>query len=374
MPAVKTTAPDPKQSARHAGLRYVSDTTPGITRHRAGKGFAYRQPNGKPVRDRATLARIKSLAIPPAWTEVWICPSPHGHIQATGRDARHRKQHRYHPDYRAVREQTKFDRMIEFAHALPAIRRAVHRHLKQKGLPREKVLAAVVSLLESTLIRVGNEQYARDNDSYGLTTLQDDHVAVRGRRVRFDFVGKSGVDRQIDLHDPRLAKIVQQCQDLPGEDLFQYVDEDGKVVDVTSADVNDYLRELTGRDFTAKDFRTWAGTVLAAMALREFEAFDSQTQAKQNVLRAIESVSEQLGNTRAVCRKCYIHPQVIETYLTEGTLDTIRQRADRKLKQLNKLKPEEAAVVTLLRRKLTPAKQRRGRGRTHRRGGEVAEN
>lgn len=345
----RSITPHPEQSALDAGLRYVSDEMPGITRRRAGKGFTYLSPAGRPVRDKATLARIKSLAIPPAWTEVWICPSPDGHVQATGRDQRGRKQHRYHPRWHEVRDETKFSRMLDFARALPGIRRTVRRHLKLPGLPREKVLAAVVSLLEKTLIRVGNEEYALTNNHYGLTTLQDDHVDVSRGKVRFEFTGKSGVERQIDLNDPKLATVVRKCQDLPGEDLFQYIDDAGQVVDVTSSDVNDYLREITGQPFTAKDFRTWAGTVLAAVALREFESFDSQAQAKKNVLRAIESVAERLGNTKAVCRKCYIHPQVIQTYLTGDTLQTIRQQAEKELRDIRHLKPEEAAVVTLLR-------------------------
>src|SRR5690606_27556326 len=312
---VEITLPHPTESARQAGLRYVSDEMPGITRRRRGKGFSYHDPAGRIIRDKTTLARIRSLAIPPAWTAVWICPHERGHLQATGRDDRGRKQFRYHPRWHAVREETKFNRMLDFARALPGIRRTVHRHLRRRGLPREKVLAAVVALLEKTLIRIGNEEYARTNDHYGLTTLQDDHVEVRRGVVRFAFTGKSGINRQVDLDDPLLARIVSHCQDLPGEDLFQYVDADGNGVDVTSGDVNDYLRQISGQDFTAKDFRTWAGTVLAAAALRELNPFDSQAQAKKNIVQAVQRVAQCLGNTPSVCRRCYIHPEVFRAYL-----------------------------------------------------------
>jgi DNA topoisomerase I len=358
--AVDATMPHPAESAREAGLRYVSDTSPGITRKKKGKGFIYVDADGKTVKDAETLGRIRSLAIPPAWTEVWICPRENGHIQATGRDARGRKQFRYHPKWHEVRDETKFNKMLEFARALPGIRRATQRHLKLKGLPREKVLAAVVALLEKTLIRVGNEEYAKNNDHYGLTTLQDDHVEIRGGKVRFEFTGKSGIERQIDLQDRHLAKVVSHCQDLPGEDLFQYIDEAGNVVDVTSTDVNAYLREITGQDFTAKDFRTWAGTVLAATALSELASFDSQAQAKKNVVSAVERVAERLGNTKSVCRKCYIHPQIISTYMDGAMAETVRQQAEKELKNVGKLKPEEAAVVGLLQQKMKSV-SRKGR-------------
>jgi DNA topoisomerase-1 len=347
------TGVDPTESARAAGLRYVADTAPGITRRRAGKSFSYRDGDGRPIRDRATLDRIRSLAIPPAWTDVWICPSPRGHVQATGRDARGRKQYRYHPKWHQIRDETKYERMLAFGRALPAIRKRVERDLARPGLPREKVLAAVVKLLEATLIRVGNDEYARTNRSFGLTTLKDRHVAVEGSTLRFRFRGKSGVMHEIGLRDRRLATIVKRCQDLPGQELIQYLDDEGQPRDVESADVNQYLREIAGEEFTAKDFRTWAGTVLAAQALQEIESFDTQAQAKKNVVRAIESVAQRLGNTPSVCRKCYVHPIVIEAYLEDGTIQVVREQIERELaEELHELRPEEAAVMALLRSKM----------------------
>ncbi len=289
---------DPAEAAQAVGLVYVHDDRPGIRRLRHGKGFRYLRPDGTTVRDAETLGRIRSLAIPPAWVDVWICPVANGHLQATGRDARGRKQHRYHPRFRAVRDETKYGRLLAFARALPAIRARVARDMARRGLSRAKVLATVVRLLETTLIRVGNDDYARHNHSYGLTTLQDRHATIDGSELRFEFRGKSGVRHAVALHDRRLARIVKACQDLPGQELFQYVDDDGRRHDVTSGDVNAYLREISSAEFTAKDFRTWAGTVLAARALREFAAFDSQVQAKRNLVKAIESVARQLGNTR----------------------------------------------------------------------------
>jgi DNA topoisomerase-1 len=344
---------DPVAAAKAAGLRYVTDDAPGIRRVRAGKGFRYVGPDGKAIRDAETLARIRSLAIPPAWADVWICPSPHGHLQATGRDDRGRKQHRYHPRWREVRDETKYHRLIAFARALPRLRRRAEKHLRLPGLPREKVLATILRLLETTLIRVGNEEYAKHNHSFGLTTLRDRHADIEGSRVSFHFRGKSGVEHAVDLHDRRLARVVQQCQDLPGQELFQWVDEDGQQHVVDSADVNEYLRELAGEDFTAKDFRTWAGTVLAARALQEFEAFDSQAQAKRNVVRAIEDVARRLGNTRAVCRKCYVHPAVLDAYLDGSLVETLRQRVEGEIKkELAGLRPEEAAVLAFLQERL----------------------
>jgi DNA topoisomerase I len=309
------TAPDPVESARAAGLRYVSDEMPGIRRRRSGKGWTYLDPVGKPITDPEERVRINSLAIPPAWTDVWICPRPNGHIQATGRDARGRKQYRYHPDWRAVRDETKFGRMIAFAEALPAIRERVDRDLSLRGMPREKVLAAVVRLLETTLIRVGNDEYARANDSYGLTTLRTDHVDVDGSTIHFRFRGKSGVPHDVGVRDRRLARIVERCQDLPGEELFEYLDEEGQPRPVSSDDVNDYLREATGQDFTAKDFRTWGGTVLALFALRRMGGAGGVTEAKKNVVEAVKQVAKALRNRPATCRKFYIHPAVLESYL-----------------------------------------------------------
>ena len=346
-------SPEPAQSAKAAGLRYVTDTMPGIRRVRRGQGFSYLTSEGKPLRDPDDLQRIKALVLPPAWTDVWICPLPHGHLQATGRDAKGRKQHRYHERWKAVRDATKFDRMIAFAQALPRLRRRIDRDLKRRGLTREKVLATVVRLLETSLIRVGNEEYAQQNDSFGLTTLRDRHVDVRGSRMRFEFRGKSGVAHSVDVHDLRLAKVVQSCQELPGHELFQYIDDTGERRAINSSDVNDYLRQITRQDFTSKDFRTWAATLLAARALQECEAFDSQAEAKRHLVRAIESVAERLGNTPTVCRKCYVHPAIIDAYLNRTLLETLAQRADTELvRSLQQLTPEEAAVLALLQQRL----------------------
>jgi DNA topoisomerase-1 len=297
--------------------------------------------------------------IPPAWVDVWICPDPRGHLQATGRDARGRKQYRYHPKWRLVRDETKYDRVIGFAKVLPVIRRTTSDHLRRPGLPREKVLATVVQLLEKTLIRVGNDEYARTNHSYGLTTMRDGHVEVKGPRVRFSFRGKSGVEHEIDLTDRRLAKIVKQCRDLPGYELFQYVDENGKRQTVGSEEVNAYLKDITGQDLTSKDFRTWAGTVLAAQLLREFEAFTSNAQAKRNILAAVEMVAKRLGNTKAVCRKCYIHPVIFDAYLDGSMLDTIAQRARKVSRAVDRLTSGEAAVLRLLKRRIARSPRQR---------------
>jgi DNA topoisomerase I len=344
---------DPKDAAESAGLVYVSDEKRGIQRVRANGDFSYLKPNGEPVRDEATLERIRKLAIPPAWTGVWICPKSNGHLQATGRDARGRKQYKYHAQFREVRESTKYEHMMEFARSLPAIRAKLAQHMALRGLPREKVLATVVHLLETTLIRVGNDDYAKQNKSYGLTTLRTPHVKVNGSELRFQFKGKSGKTWRLQVKDRRIARIVKACQELPGQELFQYVDENGELKDVTSADVNAYLREITGRDITAKDFRTWAGTVLAAIALREFEAFDSQAGARKNLRAAIERVASRLGNTPTICRKCYVHPEVLSAY-TEGTLLLeIKDQVEAELREdLASLKPEEAAVLGLLEARL----------------------
>lgn len=340
---------DAREAASEAGLLYVSDEAPGITRRRAGKGFTYRLPGGGPVRDAATLQRIRSLAIPPAWTQVWICPHPNGHIQATGRDQKSRKQYRYHPRWREVRDAAKYEHMVEFAKALPAIRARVDADMRLPGLPREKVLATVVHLLETTLIRVGNDDYAKQNRSYGLTTLRSRHVAVDGAELRFTFKGKSGRSWNLRITDRRVARIVRACQDLPGQELFQYRDADGVLHDVTSADVNDYLREITGQEITAKDFRTWAGTVLAALALQEFERFDSQAAARRNIKAAIERVASRLGNTPTICRKCYVHPAILDSYLDGGLVLEVEAAARAELREdLAGLQPEEAAVLALL--------------------------
>jgi DNA topoisomerase-1 len=310
---------DPHLSARAAGLLYVRDDAPGITRRRSGKGFSYRSAAGSAITDRDELARIRALAIPPAWSDVWICPSPRGHIQATGRDARGRKQYRYHPKWRELRDETKFSRMALFGSALPAIRRTVEEHLGLPGLPREKVLALVVRLLEQTMIRVGNEEYARANRSYGLTTLRDRHVDVDGSRARFRFRGKSGVVHEVDVADRRLARVVRRCQDVPGQELFQYIDENGEGRSIGSVDVNEYLRTVSGDDFTAKDFRTWGGTVAAAIILRACGEHETLAARRAHIVETVRRVATILGNTPAVCRKSYVHPSVIAHY-EEGAL------------------------------------------------------
>ncbi|MGE5647394.1 MAG: DNA topoisomerase IB [Acidobacteriota bacterium] len=346
--AMRSLPVDPLESARAAGLRYVTDFMPGIGRKRAGKSFTYTGPDGKPVRDKATLKRIRSLVIPPAWTDVWICPLAAGHLQATGRDAKGRKQHRYHSLYRAVRDEVKYTRMAAFAQALPALRKRVREDLAKEGVPREKVLAAVVRLLEVTLIRVGNEEYAKVNGSFGLTTMRDEHAEVSGAKIRFRFRGKSGKEHEIELSDPRLARIVKRCQDLPGEELFQYAEDDGTVRNVSSDDVNAYLREITGQDFTAKDFRTWNGTVLAAIWLAEFEAAESETQAKKNIVATVKQVAERLGNRPATCRKYYVHPAVLEAYADGELRERLAPAAQ--LSAVDGLTPVEVCVAKLLNR------------------------
>ncbi|MFT3976612.1 MAG: DNA topoisomerase IB [Sphingomonas bacterium] len=332
---------------------YVSDQSPGITRRRRGKGWSYRNPDGTTVRDAAVIARINAIAIPPAYTEVWICPDAKGHIQATGRDAKGRKQYRYHARFREIRDGTKYEHMLAFADALPRIREKIDADMRRHGLPRAKVLATVVRLLETTMIRVGNADYARRNKSYGLTTLNSRHVSVEGSEIRFRFKGKSGRMWNLRITDRRVARIVKRAQDLPGQHLFQYIDDDGEQREVSSGDVNDYLREISGRDVTAKDFRTWTGTVLAALALAEFEAFDSAAAAKRNVRSAIEQVSALLGNTPTICRRCYIHPEIIDSYMDEAlVLDTGRDVERRLREDVAGLRSEEALVLAFLQRRL----------------------
>ena len=333
-------------AAEEAGLKYVSDERPGYNRKAKGKQFEYFDTEGKPICDEQRLLRINRLAIPPAWTEVWICPSPNGHVQATGRDARHRKQYRYHERWREVRDENKFERLAQFATALPNIRRRVAHDLKLQGLTRRKVLATIVRLLERTFIRVGNEEYARENKSFGLTTLKNRHVQVRGAQVRFRFRGKSGRHHEVDVTDLRVARVIAKCQDLPGQDLFQYVDENGDVQSITSQNVNEYLRQIAGEDFTAKDFRTWGGTVLAAIALSRQEEFQTKKQAKSNIKTAICAVAELLGNTPAVCRKCYVHPVIVEAYLKRMRIIGLNGTG-RKLKQPD-LRAAERAVLKFL--------------------------
>ncbi|MFD2365928.1 DNA topoisomerase IB [Pseudoduganella sp. GCM10020061] len=350
-------AAEPVAAARAAGLRYVSDAAPGISRKPARtKGFSYVDADGKAVRDESTLDRIRKLAIPPAWTDVWICPHANGHLQATGRDARGRKQYRYHARWRSVRDEVKYERMLSFGKALPRIRHEVDKALRLPGLPREKVLATIVYLLQATMMRIGNEEYARSNKSFGLTTLRNRHVHIDGSEVEFRFRGKSGVYHSVKVEDRRLARIIARTRELPGQDLFQYVDAEGNRHAVGSSDVNDYLRTISGEDYTAKDFRTWAGTVLAALALQEFEKFDSDAQAKKNIVRAIESVAEKLGNTPSICRKCYVHPAIIESYMDGTMLEALRARAEQELIEgLPSLEPEEAAVLALLEVRLQAA-------------------
>jgi len=342
-----------REAAREAGLRFSTDARSGITRRRSGRGWTYRDAEGHPIRDRATIARIRSLAVPPAWTDVWICPDARGHLQATGRDARGRKQHRYHPDYRATRERVKYDRMLAFARLLPAIRERVDRDLARPGLPREKVLGAVVRLLELTLIRVGNDEYARLNRSFGLTTLRDRHAHVRGERVRFRFRGKSGVMQDVSVRDRRLARVVARCQELPGQELLQYVDDDGEIRDVRSDDVNAYLREITGEDVTAKDFRTWAGTVLAYRALMALQPGETERDARHNVVEAVRQTAESLGNTPAVARRSYVHPEVLRAYLDGSIGDALVAVAEEQEAPPQGTTPEEeGAVMAVLRERL----------------------
>lgn len=353
--------PEHVESAHAAGLRYTTDSKPGIRRRRNGKGFIYISADGRQIRDRAELERIRKIVIPPAWTDVWICPDPRGHLQATGRDARGRKQHRYHPRWREVRDETKYERLIGFAQALSTIRRRTTADVRKPGLPREKVLATVVQLLEKTLIRVGNDEYAKQNQSFGLTTLRDGHVEVKRGRVRFTFRGKSGVEHEVDLDDHHLAGIVRQCRDLPGYELFQYVDDAGERQTIGSSDVNDYLREIAGEEYTSKDFRTWAGTVLAAELLLGYESVASDAQAKKNIVSAVEAVAKRLGNTKAVCRKSYIHPAIFECYVDGTIVKAAAQRVKRAAGSGSRggLSPAEAGVLKLLQGRVLRETRRR---------------
>jgi DNA topoisomerase-1 len=343
----------PQRAADAAGLHYVTDTQPGLGRQKVGRAFRYVGRRGRVLRDPRTLERIRSLVIPPAWTDVWICPDALGHIQVTGRDARGRKQYRYHPRWRTVRDDAKYGRMLAFGQALPIIRARIEEDLAHRGLSRRKVLAAVIKLLETTLIRVGNEEYARDNGSFGLTTLRGRHAFIKGSTVKFRFRGKSGKAHEIGVQDRRLSRIVKSCQELPGQELFQYVDGHGRRRALTSSDVNDYLREVTGQGFTAKDFRTWAGTVLAAWALQELPPVRTKAEAKKNVLRAVERVAGRLGNTVAICRKCYVHPVIFDAYLDGTLVETLQQRLDHEVRAgEDHLRREEMAVLALLHNRL----------------------
>jgi len=344
---------NPVDSAKAAGLRYVTDEGRGIRRKLQGKHFSFIGVDGKLIKDEAALRRIRALAVPPAYTDVWICPDPNGHLQATGRDARGRKQYRYHKRWREVRDETKYGRMIAFAESLTRIRKQVNKDLARLGLPREKVLAAVVRLLETTLIRVGNEEYAKENDSYGLTTLKDQHINIKGSSVRFAFKGKSGVRHAIDLRDRRLSRIVRACRDIPGQQLFQYIDDRGGHQSIDSADVNEYIRDVSGDDFSAKDFRTWVGTVTCALMLAEEHPTQSASAAKKNVNEVVKNVAQLLGNTPTVCRKCYIHPTVIENYMEGGGLAQLPRAVVEDLKTPSTvLRAEEKAVLALLKKRL----------------------
>jgi DNA topoisomerase-1 len=337
--------PPTEKSAREAGLRYVNGDTPGITRKRWGRGFTYLDPRGNHITDETDRQHLNELAIPPAWTEVWICPDDNCHILATGRDDRGRKQYIYHPKWREVRDESKFYRMIAFGEALPGLRARVEQDLALPDLPREKVLAAVIKLLDTTLIRVGNREYASRNDHYGLTTLRDRHVEISGTKIRFDFMGKSGKEIVVEIADKRLARIVKACRDVPGQHLFQYLDEEENRHAIDSGDANDYLREITGADFTAKDFRTWGGTVFAIATLREFEPFEEDAVARKNVIEAVDAVAEQLGNTRAVCREYYIHPGVLECYENGTMIEYLEEDVE----EVEGLHPEECEMLALLR-------------------------
>ena len=339
--------------AEAAGLVYVSDEDPGITRKRSGSGWRYVDTKGRTIKDYWERKRIDKIAVPPAYTDVWICPKANGHVQATGRDDRGRKQYRYHPKWTEARDTAKYERMLSFAQLLPRLRTRVAGDMRRQGLPREKVAATLVALLEKTLIRIGNEGYAKDNKSFGLTTLRNRHLDVEGSNLRFDFKGKSGKTWNLDMRDRRVAKVVRSIQELPGQQLFQYVDEDGERQPISSSDVNDYLREITGEDITAKDFRTWAGTVLASMALVEFETVDSEARRKKNIKAAIESVAKRLGNTPTICRKCYVHPHVLASYLDGTMLQGVKREVEDELgSNAHALRPEEAAVLGLLSRRI----------------------
>ena len=364
---VQQLALDPAVAAKLAKLRYVNDDMPGITRHKSRSGFVYRTPDGARVRDPESLKRIRSLAVPPAWQAVWIWPYPNGHIQAIGRDQRGRKQYRYHPRWREVRDESKFGKLLVFGRKLPLIRERVEADLKHRGLPRERVLAAVVRLMELTLFRIGNAEYARSNKSYGLTTLRDRHVSVDGSQIHLSFRGKGGIRYESEICDRRLARIIKNCQDLPGYELFQYLDDHGNRHTVNSSEVNEYLREITGEEITAKDFRTWAATCLAALALQEFAEFDAEASRKSPIVRAAERVAKHLGNTPAICRRCYIHPAIFEGFVDGTLLPALKERTEAYLADnIHGLSAEEAAVTAFLRLRLeemgrTPREQLQSR-------------
>ncbi|MBW4465213.1 MAG: DNA topoisomerase IB [Pegethrix bostrychoides GSE-TBD4-15B] len=346
------TSADPLEVTESLGLEYMSDSQPGIQRRKRGKRFIYLDINGERIREQTIIERIEAIAIPPAYRDVWICPSENGHIQATGRDAKGRKQYRYHPLWRTVRDQTKFARMLIFSQSLPKLRENLEQDLSLPGLPKRKVLATVVKLMELTRIRVGNEDYARNNQTYGLTTLQDEHANIVGATISFQFRGKSGVEHNIQLKNRRLAKIVKRCQDIPGQDLFQYIDTEGNYQAITSGEINAYLKEISGQEFTAKDFRTWAGTVLAATHLAELELVTSKTQAQKDLAQVIKTVAAHLGNRPATCRKYYVHPGILEAYLDQTLPQAMQLHARAVDSNPHALRPEELAVVAILEQQL----------------------
>lgn len=346
---------DPLTAAKDAGLRYMSDDAPGIRRVKKGSGFTYVAPDGKTVTDEDVIKRIHSLVIPPAWTDVWICTSPKGHIQATGRDAKGRKQYRYHPKWNALRNSTKYDKLISFGFALPTIRKQVFAHLRDNALSQQKVLAAVVLLLDVTHMRIGNEEYAKENNSYGLTTLKNRHVKVRGKEIRFTFRGKSGIDHDIRLHDTRLAKIIRQCQELPGHELFQYVDDEGRIVPIDSEHVNTYLREIAKEEFSAKDFRTWGGTIAAAESLLKLGESEDEKRVKECLVCAVKDAALMLGNLPATCRKYYIDPRIMDAYKTRSLITRLEKFLKEKSTDPHDLKPIEKGVHHILRTAATEA-------------------
>jgi len=349
-------------SAQAAGLRYVTDAVPGIRRRRVGRGFSYVGPDGRVIRERERIRRFRSLVIPPAWSDVWICPIAEGHLQVTARDARGRKQYRYHPNFRAHRDHAKFERMVTLSDVLWKVREHVERDIALPGLPRQKVMATIVWLLERTLIRVGSHELAKVNNSFGLTTLRRRHVSIDGATLRFEFRGKSGVAHAVAVTDRRIARIVQRCRELPGRELFQYVDAGGRRQIVYADDVNTYLRAITGRDVTAKDFRTWTGTMLAAESFREMGAASTKREAERNVLRAIDRTAERLGNTRAVCRKYYIHPVLIAAYLEGAVLPPLPERAWQERRPHGRtLRRHEAEVLAFLKARVETHSQRKTR-------------
>lgn len=349
MPVQQESSPNDAQDAAQAGLRYVSDTSPGIRRMKDGKRFTYKDSSGKIMTDAATLERINALVIPPAWTDVWICTHPKGHIQATGRDARGRKQYRYHTKWRAFRDRTKYDKLLDFGKHLPKIRVHIEEDLSKKGLPKEKVLAAIVRILDITHIRIGNEEYAKENKSYGLTTLHDRHADVSGSTVRFRFRGKSGQQQDVHFKDPRIARIIKRCEELPGHELFGYINNDDEAVDIASDDVNAYLHEITGEDITAKDFRTWGGTVHAALCLYKAGECDTELQAKHCVVETIKQVAGVLGNRPATCKKYYIDPRIFSAYSTHILCNSLAKELTKNKKISNdSLYPIEQAVINML--------------------------